>query len=65
MNRKKPCRMDGCQTMTYASRGYCQEHFSTVRPCRDEGCQNRVSVQSHYGFCRDHYRMGPKTKPVP
>lgn len=62
---RKLCHMPGCKTMTHATRGYCGEHYRTAFACRLEGCEKRVSSASHYGFCAEHRRIGPKTKPVP
>ena len=65
MGKKRKCLSPDCVMETYAPKGYCQQHFATAYYCRLADCQNRVSVQSQYGFCREHYSIGPKTKPVP
>lgn len=65
MKKKNLCRSPGCTTLTRAVRGYCIEHHRTAFACLLSGCPNRVSANSFYGFCHEHYNIGPKTKPVP
>lgn len=78
MRNKVECRLDGCQTISYA-KGWCRSHYGMLargrrpriidrsdRPCSFDGCEARVTAWSLNlcaGHARQHY-AGIPLKPM-